>query len=77
MTQIVVRPLTEEELTALGASMASVEDGALKPRLADNLGHLADPGQNAAWAARPSSSCWQGTSSRAARRRSPTATGRA
>jgi len=60
MSQIVVRPPSEDELTALGASMASIEDGALKARLADNLLALTDPAQNASWATSPDQQLWQG-----------------
>ena len=37
MAQILVRPPSEDELTALGASLAHMEDGPLKARLADSL----------------------------------------
>ena len=40
--------------------MASIEDGALKARLADNLLALTDPAQNASWAASPDQQLWQG-----------------
>ena len=60
MAQIVVRPPSEDELTALGASMAHMEDGPLKARLADNLVALTDPGQNASWATSPDQQSWQG-----------------
>jgi Pentapeptide repeats (8 copies) len=60
MAQILVRPPSEDELAALGASLASMEDGRLKARLADSLLALTDPSQNAGWATSPDQQLWQG-----------------
>jgi uncharacterized protein YjbI with pentapeptide repeats len=60
MAQIVVRPPSEDELAVLGASLAHIEDGALKTRLADSLAGLTDAGQNASWATSPEQQLWQG-----------------
>ena len=60
MARIVMRPLSEDELTALGASLAPLENGPLKTRLADSLGPLVDAGQNGAWALAPDQQLWQG-----------------
>jgi uncharacterized protein YjbI with pentapeptide repeats len=60
MAQVVMRPPSEEELTLLGASLAQMEDGPLKARLADNLVALTDAGQNASWATAPDQQLWQG-----------------
>src|SRR5262249_13813817 len=59
LAQVAMRPLSEDELAALGASLAPLEDAPLKARLADNLGPLADTGQNAAWAMAPDQQQWQ------------------
>jgi uncharacterized protein YjbI with pentapeptide repeats len=58
--QILLRPPTDEELAALGASLARIEDGALKTRLGDALAGLADAGQNSGWATSPEQQLWQG-----------------
>jgi uncharacterized protein YjbI with pentapeptide repeats len=60
MAQIAVRPPSDDDMTALGASLAHMEDGPLKARLADNLVALTDPGQNASWATSPDQQRWQG-----------------
>jgi hypothetical protein len=60
MAQIVMRPPSEDELAVLGVSLAHMEIGALKTRLADSLAGLIDPGQNAAWATSPEQQLWQG-----------------
>lgn len=60
MAQIVMRPPGKEELAALGATLAHLEAGALKARLADSLASLSDPAQNAAWAGSPEQQLWQG-----------------
>jgi uncharacterized protein YjbI with pentapeptide repeats len=60
MAQVVMRPLSEDELAALSTSMAPLEDAPLKARLADSLGPLADAGQNSAWAMAPDQQQWQG-----------------
>ena len=60
MAQIVLQPPTEDELIALGASLAQLENGPLKARLADGLARLSDAAQNSAWAASPEQQLWQG-----------------
>jgi uncharacterized protein YjbI with pentapeptide repeats len=62
MGKIVMRPLSEDELTALGASLAALEGGSLKARLGDALTQLADPAQNSAWSMAPDLQQWQGFS---------------
>ena len=60
MAQIVMQPPTEDELVALGASLAQLESGSLKARLADGLARLSDAAQNSAWGASPDQQAWQG-----------------
>ena len=59
---------------ALGASLAQLEDGPLKARLADGLARLTDAGQNGAWAASPDQQLWQGLAKSSETGRRPTAT---
>jgi uncharacterized protein YjbI with pentapeptide repeats len=60
MAQVLVRPASEDELSALSSSLAHMEDGPLKARLADTLLALTDPAQNASWATSPDQQLWQG-----------------
>ena len=61
MAQIALRPRERGGAgRAVGASLAHVEDGPLKARLADTLLALADAGQNASWATSPDQQLWQG-----------------
>jgi uncharacterized protein YjbI with pentapeptide repeats len=60
MSQMVMQPPAEDELVALGASLAQLENGPLKARLADGLARLSDAAQNSAWAASPGPQLWQG-----------------
>jgi uncharacterized protein YjbI with pentapeptide repeats len=60
MAQIVMQPPVEDELTALGASLAKLENGPLKARLADGLARLSDPAQNGAWSTSTDQQLWQG-----------------
>ena len=60
MAQIVMQPPTDDELTALGAALAKLENGPLKARLADGLARLSDAAQNGAWATSPEQQLWQG-----------------
>jgi len=60
LAQIVMRPLSEDELAALGASLAPLDNGPLKTRLADSLRPLVDASQNGAWALAPDQQAWQG-----------------
>ena len=60
MAQIVLQPPAEDELIALGASLAQLENGPLKARLADGLARLSDAAQNSAWTASPEQQLWQG-----------------
>ena len=60
MAQIVMQPPTDDELVALGASLAQLESGPLKARLADGLARLSDAAQNGAWGASPDQQAWQG-----------------
>ena len=60
MAQIVTQAPAEEELVALGASLAQLENGPLKARLADGLARLSDAAQNGAWTASPDQQLWQG-----------------
>jgi len=60
MAQVLVRPPSEDELAALAASLAQIEDGRLKTRLADTVLGLTDPGQNAGWATSSDPQVWQG-----------------
>ncbi len=66
MALIALRPASDEELAGLGASLALVEDGPLKLRLADTLAALADAAQNAGWATSPEQQLWQGYAKSAA-----------
>ena len=60
MAQIFFQPPAEDELIALGASLAQLENGPLKARLAEGLARLSDTAQNSAWAASPEQQLWQG-----------------
>jgi hypothetical protein len=60
MAQVIMRPPSEEELAALAASLAQIEDGRLKARLADTVLGLTDAGQNAGWATSSDPQVWQG-----------------
>ena len=60
MAQIVMQPPTDDELVALGASLAQLESGPLKARLADGLARLSDAAQNSAWGPSPDQQAWQG-----------------
>ena len=60
MAQIVMQPPSEDELVALGASLARLENGPLKARLADGLARLSDAAQNGAWATSSDQQLWQG-----------------
>jgi len=60
MAQIVMRPASEEELSALSSSLAHMHDGPLTARLADTLLALTDAAQNASWAASSDQQVWQG-----------------
>ena len=73
MAQIVMQPPSEDELAALGASLAQLENGPLKARLADGLARLSDAAQNGAWATSPDQQLWQGFA-KASEPPTPTAT---
>jgi len=60
MAQIVMQAPSEDELSALGASLAQLENGPLKARLADSLARLSDAAQNGAWATSSDQQLWQG-----------------
>jgi hypothetical protein len=60
MGQIVVLPPAEDELVALGASLAKLESAPLATRLADGLARLSDAAQNGAWSASSDQQVWQG-----------------
>jgi uncharacterized protein YjbI with pentapeptide repeats len=60
MGQIVVLPPAEDELVALGASLAKLESGPLAARLADGLARLSDAAQNGAWSTSSDLQVWQG-----------------
>jgi uncharacterized protein YjbI with pentapeptide repeats len=60
MAQIIMRPPTDEELAVLGASLAPMSGGPLKPRLADAMAGLTDAGLNASWAGSSERDLWQG-----------------
>ncbi len=60
MAQIAIRPASEEELAALGATLVHMQGGPLKARLADILVGLTDPSQNADWATSSDQQLWQG-----------------
>ena len=66
MALIALRPASEEELANLGASLAFVEDGPIRQRLADTLAALGDAGQNAGWATSTEQQLWQGYAKSAA-----------
>jgi uncharacterized protein YjbI with pentapeptide repeats len=66
MALIALRPASEEELANLGASIAFVEDGPIRQRLADTLAALGDAGQNAGWATSTEQQLWQGYAKSAA-----------
>jgi uncharacterized protein YjbI with pentapeptide repeats len=60
MALVVLRPASEEELASLSGSVAFVEDGPLRQRMADAVAALGDAGQNAAWTGSPEQQLWQG-----------------
>ena len=60
MAQVILQPPSEDELTALGASLAQLENGPLKARLADGLARLSDAAQNSAWSTSSDQQLWQG-----------------
>ena len=57
--QIALQPPTEDEIVTLGASLAQLDNGPLKARLAEGLARLSDSGQRAAWATSPEQQTWQ------------------
>jgi uncharacterized protein YjbI with pentapeptide repeats len=59
LAQIVMQAPNEDELVASGASLAQLENGPLKARLADGLARLSDTAQNSAWATSSEQQAWQ------------------
>lgn len=60
LSQIVLQPPAEDELTAFNASLAKLENAALKTRLTDALVTLSNAGQGMAWASSPERQAWLG-----------------
>ncbi len=60
MAQIALQPPVEDDLVGLGASLAQLDNGPLKARLADGVARLSDAAQNSAWAASTDQQTWQG-----------------
>jgi uncharacterized protein YjbI with pentapeptide repeats len=59
LAQVVLRAPADEELAALGAALARLDNGGLKARLADGLARLSDASQNGAWATSQDQQQWQ------------------
>jgi uncharacterized protein YjbI with pentapeptide repeats len=58
LSQIALQPPTEDALTAFGASLAKLENAALKTRLTDAIAALSNATQSAAWATSPEQQLW-------------------
>jgi hypothetical protein len=57
-SQIVLAPPSEEDIAALQAAVASLEQGPLKAQVADRLATFADPAAVRAWATSPQQQAW-------------------
>jgi uncharacterized protein YjbI with pentapeptide repeats len=60
MAQIIMRAPSDDDLAALQAAAAGLEEGALKARVSEGLAPLLDTGENARWTDSADQQVWQG-----------------